>query len=516
MGERRERFLESKPITARTSRFVHSFKQEDGMMSIRDNLAEIVGPENFFDEPELIEKYSKDFSLVPPGVPNYVVKPNDVQEVQSIIQFSNHHLIPVVPTSSRVHFHGASIPRQGGIILDLTRMNRILEIDEMNRRVRIEAGVTWGQLTDELGKKGFRMIMPLLPDSQRSVVADYLEREVPTNTVYDYGEPLQGMEVVWPTGEIFRTGSASVPGYPNSMSKGANPSGPGLDFYRLLQGSQGTMGVVTWANLKIESIPRMDKVYLAPVTDLPYAIEFLHRVLPRRIGQECVLLNKVDLAAIIAEDWPEDFEKLHKNLSPWTLILIISGLLRRPEEKIAYEEKALNDILKNEFPEMSVADHLPGIPGLEKKLLSLLRNPWPAERTHWKNRYKGACQSLFFITRPVLAPALINRVEEIAAKHEYPISDIGNYLQPIEHNRACYLEFDFFCDPTDPAQIKTVQSLFRHAAVTLLNEGALFTRPYGELAPIVYERTAGYTMTLRRVKKLFDPNNIMNPGHLCF
>jgi hypothetical protein len=107
-------------------------------------------------------------------------------------------------------------------------------------------------------------------------------------------------------------------------------------------------------------------------------------------------------------------------------------------------------------------------------------------------------------------------VEEIAAKHEYPISDIGNYLQPIEHNRACYLEFDFFCDPTDPAQIKTVQSLFRHAAVTLLNEGALFTRPYGELAPIVYERTAGYTMTLRRVKKLFDPNNIMNPGHLCF
>ena len=143
-------------------------------------------------------------------------------------------------------------------------MNRILEIDEFNRRVRIEAGVTWGQLTEELEKRGFRMIMPLLPHPQRSVVTDYLEREVPTNTVYDYGEPLQSMEVVWPTGEIFRMGSASVNGYPDSESKGANPSGPGIDFYRFLQGAQGTMGVVTWSNLKIESIPKIDKVLFAP------------------------------------------------------------------------------------------------------------------------------------------------------------------------------------------------------------------------------------------------------------
>jgi FAD/FMN-containing dehydrogenase len=49
-----------------------------------------------------------------------------------------------------------------------------------------------------------------------------------------------------------------------------------------------------------------------------------------------------------------------------------------------------------------------------------------------------------------------------------------------------------------------------------LKEGALFTRPYGELAPLVYEKAASYTMTLKRVKKIFDPNNIMNPGNLCF
>ncbi len=485
-------------------------------MNLRDNLLEIVGVENFFDDPEALKKYSKDFSFVPFGMPNFAVRPKDAFEVQKVLRLANEHLIPVVPVSSTVHFHGATIPRQGGIVLDLTRMNRILEIDEMNRRVRIEAGVTWGQLTDELEKKGFRMIMPLLPHPQRSVVTDYLEREVPTNTVYDYGEPLQSMEVVWPTGEIFRMGSASVDGYPDSKSRGANPSGPGIDFYRFLQGAQGTMGVVTWSNLKIESIPKLDKVLMAPVNDLTYAMEFLYRILPRRIGQECVVLNNVALAAILAQDWPKEFEKLRRALPSWTLIFLVSGLWRRPEEKISYEEKALSEIVKSEFKEISPAENLPGFPGLGRKILPMLRKPWPKDFPYWKNRYKGGCQSLFFITRPVSVKKFIDLVEEIAAKRGYPISDLGIYLQPIEHNRACHLEFNFFCDPANPGELEKVRSLYREAAVALLNDGAFFTRPYGDLAPIVYERAAGYTAVLRRVKNVFDPKNIMNPGHLCF
>ena len=485
-------------------------------MNLRDKLLEIVGSDNFSDDPEALAKYSKDFSLAPSGVPNYVVKPKDALEVQKVIKFANEHLIPVVPISSWVHFHGATIPKQSGIVLDLTRMNRILEVDELNRRVRMEAGVTWEQITSQLEKRGFRMIMPLLPHPLRSVVTDYLEREVPTNTVYDYGEPLQSMEVVWPTGEIFRTGSASVAGYPDSPSKGANPSGPGLDFYRFLQGAQGTMGVVTWANLKIEYLPKLDKVLLAPVHDLNYTIEFLYRVLRLRIIQECLLLNNINLASIIAEDWPQDFEKLRVSLPPWTLILVISGMHRRPEEQLQYQENTLYNVIKNEFPEISLADNLPGFPGSGKKLLSMLRKPWPKEVTYWKNRYKGACQSLFFITKPALASKFIKTVEEIATKHGYPTGDIGSYLQPIEHNRACQLEFNLFYNPASQPEVETIRSLYREAAPVLLDKGALFTRPYGELAKPVYERAVGYAMTLRRVKKVFDPNNIMNPGNLCF
>jgi len=485
-------------------------------VTVKTKLREIVGAENFSADPEVLSTYSRDFSLVPAGVPNYLVKPKTAQEVQKVIQLANKSRLPVVPTSSLVHFNGAAIPKQGGVIVDLTRMNRILEVDEFNRRVRMEVGVTWEKTTKELAKKGFRLMMPLSPHPMRSAVIDHLEREVITNTVYDYGEPLQSMEVVWPTGEIFRTGSASVAGYPDSPSKGANPSGPGIDFYRLLQGAQGTMGIVTWANLKIEYLPTIDRVFLAPVEDLDYTIDFLHRILKLRVGQECLLLDNTDLAALAAESWPDDFEELRATLPPWTLILVMSAMARRPEEKLKYEENMLKDIIKNEFSEIQLENNLPGFPGMGKKLLPLLRQPWPKKTPYWKNRYLGGCQSIFFITRPAMAPQFIDLMEAIAAQYGYPVDDIGGYIQPIEHNRACQMQFDIFYDPDSEVDVELVRSLYRDAISALASQGALFTRPYGELADLVYESATGYAAALRRVKKVFDPNNIMNPGTLCY
>jgi FAD/FMN-containing dehydrogenase len=485
-------------------------------VTVKTKLREIVGAENFSADPEVLSTYSRDFSLVPAGVPNYLVKPKTAQEVQKVIQLANKSKLPVVPTSSLVHFNGAAIPKQGGVIVDLTRMNRILEIDEFNRRVRLEVGVTWEKATKALAKKGYRLMMPLSPHPTRSAVIDHLEREVITNTVYDYGEPLQSMEVVWPTGEIFRTGSASVAGYPDSPSKGANPSGPGIDFYRLLQGAQGTMGIVTWANLKIEYLPTMDRVMLAPVDDLDYTIDFLHRILKLRIGQECLLLDNTDLAALAAESWPDDFEELRATLPPWTLILVMSAMARRPEEKLKYEDNMLREVIKNEFPEIQLENNLPGFPGMGKKMLPLLRQPWPKKTPYWKSRYLGGCQSIFFITRPAMAPQFIELVEAVAAQYGYPVDDIGGYIQPIEHNRACQMQFDIFYDPTSEVDVGLVRSLYRDAVSALASEGALFTRPYGELADLVYENATGYAAALRRVKKVFDPNNIMNPGTLCY
>jgi FAD/FMN-containing dehydrogenase len=485
-------------------------------MISKNELTKIVGKENVSDAEAVLLKYSSDHSLVPPGKPDFVVWPTSSEQVTEVLKISSQKNVPVVPLSSQVHFNGGAIPREGGIVMDLSKMNQILEIDPDLKKVRIEAGVTWGQLVSELAKQGMRTQMPLLPPANRSVLSDFLDREVPTNTVYDYGEPMQGFEVVWPNSDPFRLGSASVNGYPDSGSHGGNPSGPGMDFYRFVQGAQGTMGVVTWTNLKVMFQTTKDKVYFVAVDDLAYAQEFLYRILPRRVGQEVVLLNRTDLAAIVAESFPADFEKLRATLPPWTLVIVVSGLARRPDEKIAYEDKLLREVVKNEFRKLSIEEALPGFPGLGDKMLSLLRNPWPADVPYWKDRWQGASQSLFFIARPEKSQSFVEIVQTVAPKHGYPVADIGSYIQPIEHNRACQVEFTFFYDGNNAAAKARIAALYKDAARNLMNAGALFTRPYGELAPMVYERAASYVMGLKRVKKIFDPNNIMNPGNLCF
>ena len=485
-------------------------------MQIKNELAKIVGKDYVSESMKDREKYSRDYSLLPPGIPDAVVWPGSSEEVGKVVTWANEKNIPVVPVSSKIHFHGCSIPKQGGLVVDLSRMNKILEIDVDNRLARFEAGVTWEQLTTELAKKGHRVIMPLLPPGERSVLTDTLEREVPINIVYDYGEPMQSVEVVWPTGELFRCGSASVNGFPDSKSRGANPSGPGLDFYRFFQLAQGTMGIVTWMSLKIETMPKIDKIFFAPVYDLEYAMNFLYRILPRRIGQECLLLNNTDLAALAADSMPDDFEELRAKLPPWTLILTISGLLRRPEEKIAYEEKFLAEVLKNEFPKMGLTDNLHGFPGLGRKLMPMLREPWPSNLPYWKNRVKGGCQNVFFITKPNRVPMFMEVMELVAAKYDYPFGEIGSHIQPIEHNRACQIEFSFFYNPDDADEKALVAEIYKDATAALFNEGAFFTRPYGDLAAMVYDKAAGYQAALRRVKNVLDPKNIMNPGNLCF
>lgn len=485
-------------------------------MDLKKEMQKIAGKNNVFDSLEILEKYSTDGGIYPAGMPTIVVKPKNTEAVSKIIAFANNSSLPVIPVSSTVHFYGATIPCQGGIVLDLSGMNKILEIDAPNRRVRIEPGVAWEQVQQELEKHDLRIITPLLPHVSRSVITDYLEREVPVIPVYEYGEPLLTYEVVWPNGEVFRTGSASVPFYPDSPAKGVNPAGPGIDFYRLLQGAQGTMGVVTWANLKVEHLPKSNKIFFMPFSDLDEVIEPLYRIPRLRIGQECLLLNHIDLALILAKKWPDDFYKLKGVLPSWTLILVLSGAPRRPEEKIAYEEEALDDLKKKFFPAMKILPALPGVYGGGRELMGMLRKPWPKEITYWKHRLLGGCQSLFFIARPEDAPVYYEEVVTLWQGYGYALENLGFYLQPVEQSRACHLEFHLYYDPMKPGEAERIRTVSNDLAEELLSMGALFTRPYGDLADLVYQRAAGYTEALKKVKQIFDPNNIMNPGRLCF
>ena len=123
-------------------------------MSIKEQLARIVGADNILDAPAVLDGYSRDFSLTPPGTFTCVVQPQNTDEVQKIIQMANQTGIPVTPASSGVHFYGNTIPKMGGLVLDLKRMNAIKELDEASKAAHLEPGVTWEKFQTELESKG--------------------------------------------------------------------------------------------------------------------------------------------------------------------------------------------------------------------------------------------------------------------------------------------------------------------------------------------------------------------------
>jgi hypothetical protein len=486
-------------------------------MDIKEGLLKILGDKHVEDNPKALEAHSRDHSLFPSGMPDFIVKPANAEEVQKIVQLANKQKIPLVPVSSGLHFHGSTIPKMGGIIMDLRRMDKILNINQDDRLVTIEPGVTWSKLQSELAKIGQRCLMPLFPPSSSSVVTSLLEREVATNPRFEYAEPMCSNEVIWGNGMRFRTGSACVPGFPKECdSRGGNPEGPGTNWYRFLQGAEGTMGIVTWSIVKFEYLPKADRVCFILFNRLADAVEPLYKIQRRMIGNECFLINNMTGSLLFAEKGLGDFNRLRKEFPPWVLLLVLSGPPRFPEDKIAYEKEALEEIVAQIPQVKDISSSLPCCPGLEKRLPDLLRNPWPEERTYWKHSLKGGCQDLFFITKMERVPEFTEVVREVAGSYGYPVDEIGGYLQPIEQGRASHMEYQFFYSPDDPMEKEKVRELYLAAAEKLFHRGAFFSRPYGLLSRMVFEQARGYTNTIMKVKEVLDPNHTLSPGNLCF
>lgn len=468
---------------------------------------------------QTLEEYSRDESWEEPRRPDWVVRAGSTDQVQKVVQLANKHKVPVVPRSSGIGLHGSGIPSEGGIILDMQSMDRVLRVDTRNKWAMVEPGVTYGKLQKALEPHGFRAVLPLLPHPRKSVISSLLEKNPHLTSKLHLDEVILTMQLILPTGDRFRTGSLAVPvpdlkpeEVPDKAHSGlCNQLGPGIDWWRLLTGSEGSFGIATVMNFKITPVPTMRKVYFLPAPTLDALIEPAYRILRREIGDECFIVNRHNLASILAED-DNELGALKEKLPAFCLILCLSAGEWYPEEKMAYQHNALDEVCQQ--CTCVATSTLPLVREADRRMEALLFQP-AADGVYWKFRFKGGCWDLMLLTTLDKAPEWIATVRQVAVEGGYPLEDMGIYLQPKQRGRAYHLEFNFPVDRRKPGEGDKVKAIIRQAAKSLLNNGAFLYRPYASLAEMVFPRTGNLHAAIRKMKNILDPNRVMNPGRLA-
>ncbi|MDM8000223.1 MAG: FAD-binding oxidoreductase [Dehalococcoidia bacterium] len=480
-------------------------------------LQDIVGAGNVSDEPAALEKHSHDLSFTAGSRPLMVVRPKQAQQVQEIVRWANQTLIPLVPVSSGPpHFRGDSVPSLGGVVVDLSGMDRILRIDRRNRVAMVEPGVTFGALKAEVEKQGMRVMLPLAPRTTKSVVGSYLEREPILVPKYhwDMADPLCCTEVVFGTGDLFRTGAAAGPGTLEEQWQSGqaqkSPVGPGpSDLFRVVQGAQGTLGILTWATVRLELLPSVRRLFMVGCEKVDAVIDFVYRLQRLKLGDECLILDQLNLASILAPD-ARTIEECRSALPPYVLIFVIAGYERLPEERVAYQTRDAEQIAQS-FGLHPLAT-LPGVDS--RQLLRALSEP--SAEPYWKLRYQGNIAEIFFLTTLDRSPLFVEVMHHVARETGFPETSIGTYIQPVQQGRSCHLEFDLAFDPGDKMAVALTKKTLEQASKALMHRGAFFSRPYGIWSELISNQYAENVAALRKVKRIFDPNNVMNPGKLCF
>jgi FAD/FMN-containing dehydrogenase len=484
--------------------------------SIVEALSGVVGNENVISDVETLKKYSSDTSLMPARMPDFVVRVLTREEVMGVIKIANENSIPVVPRSSGTGTYGTGIPLEGGIILDLSGMKRIPRVDTRNRWALFEAGVTFGELKDELDKLGMQTLNTLLPRKDKSIMTSVLEREPVLSTKTECDEPYRTMELVWGTGEMLRTGAMCVDSIPaeeipeKTKSDLCSIGGPGLDWWRLVTGCQGTFCVGTIMNVKIFHKPLLQKLVFLPFENLEDAVKPFYAIQHREIGHEAFLLNAYDIAAILAENDAE-ISELTKKLPKYAIMVNLWGGQFFPEDRLAYEEKAINEIA-DQF-RCEVTEGFSAIQDANVRLQEMLNGPWEGE-TYWKDRNKGACLEMVFHSGLDKVPAHWELFKKVAGDFGIDTRDLGIYVQPRQRARVCHVEFHIPCSAEAGNELDNIKAFHRAAFDALINAGAIMYRPYYDWAETIYARS-GYTFeVIKKLKKIVDPGRTLNPGKI--
>ncbi len=449
--------------------------------SIVKELKNIVGPAHLSTASEDMVVYSYD-ATQREALPWAVARPASAQEVSEILRLANRELFPVVPRGAGTGMSGGSIPVQGGLVLSLERMNRILEVDDENLVAVVEPGVVTGELQREVEARG--LFYPPDPASNQfcTIGGNVAEcagglRAVKYGVTKDY---VLGLEVVLPTGEIIRTGARTA------------KSVAGYDLTKLIVGSEGTLGVATTVILRLLPLPESVRTISAFFSTIEGAATAVAKIIASRIIPRA--LEFVDRHALRAVE-----NYLKEDIAGGAVAMLLVEV-DGAADSTAREIQMIAEIMTRA-----------GAALVKKAETDAEREQlWKARRSISPALYtiKPKKVNEDIVVPRSRIPDILREIEEIAKRYDLLIVNFGHAGDGNIHTNIMI----------DEADKPRAESAVKEILESTLRMGGSISGEHGiglsKAAYLPMEVGPAALAAMKHIKQALDPNNILNPGKI--
>ncbi|MBN1105607.1 MAG: FAD-binding protein [Deltaproteobacteria bacterium] len=452
---------------------------------IRTELTEIVGRENVSDLLMDLVSYTYDASDHSHR-PEAVVWPISAEQIAAILRMANKHLLPVIPRGAGTGLAGGAVPVKGGLVLDLCRMNHILEIRIPDRLVVLEPGVVYADLEKALTPYGF-----FFPPDPASGKVCTLGGNVATNAGgirgAKYGvtrDYVLGLEVVLPDGRITKTGTDCM------------KSASGYDLTRLFVGSEGTLGVITRITLKISPKPPASRTSLATFQSLRDAGQAVSDIMHSGIIPSVLEILDSNSIRVLRE-------QAQVSLPEVSAMILVETDGYTGAETTYQMDKVIEVFEKNRATSVQKADspqEAENLWKLRKSIGSLAA----------KLRTNNVSEDIAIPISKV--PELLTGISTIVERQGLPFVVFGHAGDGNLHPRVMY-------ERSDPDQVRRLRRAVEEIFQFTCGLGGSLTGEHGigvSKAPyMALEHDPVALDLMRSLKKLLDPRNILNPGKMA-
>ncbi|MDP4165613.1 MAG: glycolate oxidase subunit GlcD [Bacillota bacterium] len=452
---------------------------------VRSKLIEIVGSANYDDSNAGRLVYSYDATPQFQSMPDAVIAPRSKEEVSRIVKICNTHRIPIVPRGSGTNLCAGTCPTEGGIVLLFKHMNQILEIDEENLTITVQPGVITLDLIHAAEEKG--LFYPPDPSSMKiSTIGGNINENSGGLRGLKYGvtrDYVMALEIVLANGDIIRTGG--------KLAKDV----AGYDLTRLFVGSEGTLGVITEATLKLIPAPETKKTVLALYQDIDSAAQTVSNIIAHKIIPTTLeFLDQPTIQVI------EDFAKIGLPVHAKAVLLIEQD---GTEDAVRRDIAVIEEICK------------------KGNAVSVQTAQTEAEAEDLREARRTALSALARLKpTTILEDATVPRSEiaemvkainSIAEKHQISICTFGHAGDGNLHPTCT-------TDVRNSEEMKRVEQAFEDIFKKAVELGGTITGEHGvgEMKAPYLELKLGNAgiAAMKAVKQALDPNNIMNPGKI--